>query len=147
MRGRIALAASATVEPEPTGLPESVKVANANGKHTQAGFLYVDRLKNGTPSNQPIRGPEIRALRRLQRESPETPYVFVTERKEPLTASTVRKLVARAGTQAKLPFPVHPHLLRHAGGYKLSRDGHDTRAVQRMKIPATNEANTPHIPN
>ncbi len=67
------------------------------------GLLYVCRLKNGTPSNHPIRGPEIRALRRLKRKYPETPYVFVTERKGPLTASTARKLVARAGRKAKLP--------------------------------------------
>ena len=94
------------------------------------GLLHVNRLKNGTPSNHPIRGPEIRALRRLQREYPETPYVFVTERKGPLTPSTVRKIVARAGREAKLPFPVHPHMLRHACGYKLANDGHDTRAIQ-----------------
>lgn len=94
------------------------------------GLLHVNRLKNGTPSNHPIRGPEIRALRRLQREYPETPYVFVTERKGPLTPSTVRKIVARAGREAKLPFPAHPHMLRHACGYKLANDGHDTRAIQ-----------------
>ncbi len=69
-------------------------------------------------------------MRRLRREYPETPYVFVTERKGPLTASTVRKMVARAGREAKLPFPVHPHMLRHACGYKLANDGHDTRAIQ-----------------
>ena len=94
------------------------------------GLLHVNRLKNGTPSNHPIRRPEIRALRRLQREYPETPYVFVTERKGPLTPSTVRKIVARAGREAKLPFPAHPHMLRHACGYKLANDGHDTRAIQ-----------------
>ncbi len=94
------------------------------------GLLYVSRLKNGTPSNHPIRGPELRALRSLKRQYPETPYVFVTERKGPLTASTARKLVARAGREAKLPFPVHPHMLRHACGYKLANDGHDTRAIQ-----------------
>ena len=94
------------------------------------GLLHVNRLKNGTPSNHPIRGPEIRSLRRLQREYPETPYVFVTERKGPFTASTVRKIVARAGREAKLPFPAHPHMLRHACGYKLANDGHDTRAIQ-----------------
>ncbi len=94
------------------------------------GVLHVNRLKNGTPSNHPIRGPEIRALRRLRREYSETPYMFVTERKGPLTASTVRKMVARAGREAKLPFPVHPHMLRHACGYKLANDGHDTRAIQ-----------------
>jgi type 1 fimbriae regulatory protein FimB/type 1 fimbriae regulatory protein FimE len=64
------------------------------------------------------------------RDYPDTPYVFVTERKGPLTAATVRKLVARAGVKAELDFPVHPHMLRHACGYRLANDGHDTRAIQ-----------------
>jgi type 1 fimbriae regulatory protein FimB/type 1 fimbriae regulatory protein FimE len=54
----------------------------------------------------------------------------VTERKGPLTADTVRNVVARAGEGAGLPFPVHPHMLRHACGFKLANDGHDTRAIQ-----------------
>lgn len=94
------------------------------------GLLYVNRVKSGTASTHPIRGPEIRALRRLQREYPDTPYVFVTERKGPLTTSTVRKLVARAGQKANITFPIHPHMLRHACGFKLANDGQDTRAVQ-----------------
>jgi type 1 fimbriae regulatory protein FimE len=94
------------------------------------GILHVRRLKNGVASSHPLRGPEIRALRRLKREYPETPYVFITERKGPLTTATVRKLVARAGEAAGLPFPVHPHMLRHSTGYKLANDGHDTRAIQ-----------------
>ena len=94
------------------------------------GLLHVNRVKNGSPSTHPIRGPEIRGLRRLQRDYPDTPYIFVTERKGPLTASTVRKLIARAGQKAELGFPVHPHMLRHACGFKLANDGHDTRAVQ-----------------
>ena len=32
------------------------------------GKLHVNRLKNGSPSIHPLRGPEIRALRRLQRD-------------------------------------------------------------------------------
>jgi type 1 fimbriae regulatory protein FimB/type 1 fimbriae regulatory protein FimE len=94
------------------------------------GLLHVTRAKHGTPSTHPVRGPEIRALRRLKRDYADTPYVFVTERGGPLTDSTVRKLVARAGRKAGLPFPVHPHMLRHACGFKLANDGHDTRAVQ-----------------
>ena len=94
------------------------------------GLLHVNRLKNGIPSVHPIRGPELRALRKLQRDYPDTPYVFVTERKGPLTADTVRKLIARAGEVAGIGFPVHPHMLRHACGYKLANDGHDTRAIQ-----------------
>ena len=94
------------------------------------GHLHVTRCKNGTPSTHPLRGPEIRALRRLKRDYPYTQYVFVTERKGPLTTSTVRKLVARAGEIAGLGFPAHPHMLRHGCGFKLANDGHDTRAVQ-----------------
>lgn len=94
------------------------------------GLLHINRQKNGVPSTHPLRGPELRALRRLQREYPETPYLFVTERKGPLTTATVRKLLARAGEAAELGFPVHPHMLRHACGYKLANDGQDTRAIQ-----------------
>jgi type 1 fimbriae regulatory protein FimB/type 1 fimbriae regulatory protein FimE len=47
-----------------------------------------------------------------------------------MTTATVRKLVARAGELAKISFPIHPHMLRHATGYKLADDGHDTRAIQ-----------------
>jgi type 1 fimbriae regulatory protein FimB/type 1 fimbriae regulatory protein FimE len=68
-------------------------------------------------------------LRRLKREY-SGPYVFVTERGGPLTPSTVQKMVARAGQKAELPFPVHPHMLRHACGFKLANDGHDTRTLQ-----------------
>ena len=94
------------------------------------GTLHVNRLKNGSESVHPLRGPELRALRRAQRDYPSSPYVFLTERKGPLTASSVRKIVARAGRNAGIPFPVHPHMLRHACGYKLANDGHDTRAIQ-----------------
>ena len=29
-----------------------------------------------------------------------------------------------------MPFPIHPHMLRHACGYALANAGHDTRALQ-----------------
>jgi len=93
------------------------------------GLLHVNRLKNGIASVHPLRGPELRALRKMAREYPDTPYVFVTERKGPLTPDTVRKLIARAGEAARLGFSVHPHMLRHACGYKLANEGHDTRAM------------------
>ena len=94
------------------------------------GLLHVTRLKNGIASVHPLRGPELRALRKLGRDYRQSPYVFVTERCGPLTADTVRKLIARAGKAAGIPFPVHPHMLRHACGYKLANEGHDTRAIQ-----------------
>jgi type 1 fimbriae regulatory protein FimB/type 1 fimbriae regulatory protein FimE len=96
----------------------------------KAGLVHVARLKNGLPSTHPIRGPELRALRELRRDYPETPYLFVTERGGPMTPATVRKLITRAGELAKLPFPIHPHMLRHACGFKLASEGQDTRAIQ-----------------
>ncbi|MGA8610883.1 MAG: tyrosine-type recombinase/integrase [Xanthobacteraceae bacterium] len=94
------------------------------------GMLHVRRIKNGTPSVHPIGGGEIRALRRLKREQPESRYAFVTERLAPMTTAGFRKLVARISEEAKFPFPVHPHMLRHACGFKLANDGQDTRALQ-----------------
>ena len=96
----------------------------------QQGNLHVARLKRGKASTHPLRGPELRALRQRRRDDPETPYVFVSERKAPLTTAAVRKIVARAGERAGLGFPVHPHMLRHATGYYLAGEGHDTRAIQ-----------------
>ncbi|MGH8322192.1 MAG: tyrosine-type recombinase/integrase [Steroidobacteraceae bacterium] len=96
----------------------------------KAGLLHVARLKNGIASTHPIRGPELRALRELRRQYPDSPYVFVTERGGPLTPATFRKLLTRAGELAKIPFPIHPHMLRHSTGYKLANDGQDTRAIQ-----------------
>jgi hypothetical protein len=37
------------------------------------GLVHVTRLKNGVPSVHPLRGPELRALHRLQGDYPETP--------------------------------------------------------------------------
>ena len=48
----------------------------------------------------------------------------------PITTSTVRKMVQRAGELAGLGSAVHPHMLRHSTGYNLANDGHDTRAIQ-----------------
>lgn len=94
------------------------------------GRLHVNRLKSGAPCVHPLRGVEIRALRKLQRSYPDSSYLFVSERRGPLSDSTIRKIVARAGNRAGIGFSVHPHMLRHATGYKLANDGHDTRAIQ-----------------
>ena len=96
----------------------------------KTGLLAVTRAKGGLPSTHPLRGPELRALRTLRRNSPDSPYLFVSERGGPMTDSNVRKLVAKIGVEAKLPFRIHPHMLRHACGFKLANDGHDTRSLQ-----------------
>ena len=95
------------------------------------GSLHVNRLKNGTPSTHRVYGPELRALRRLQRDYPASPYVFSTERKGPLSTSTVRKVISRAGDKAGLrTLAAHPHMLRHSCGYYLANKGIYTRSIQ-----------------
>ena len=94
------------------------------------GLLHVNRLKGGVPSTHPLSGAELRALRKLRRDYPDTQYVFVSERKAPLSTAGVRKVLARAGEMAQIGFPVHPHQLRHATGYALANKGVDTRTLQ-----------------
>jgi integrase len=94
------------------------------------GRLHVRRAKNGTPSVHPLRGDEMRALRRLQRECGPSPYVFQSERGGPMTPKSFHALFGRIGVWAKMPFPIHPHMLRHGCGYALANAGHDTRALQ-----------------
>ena len=93
--------------------------------------LHVRRVKQGTPATHPIVGDELRALRRLQREQePRSPFVFTSERGAPFTTAGFARMVERAGRAAGLPFKAHPHMLRHACGFALANEGHDTRALQ-----------------
>ena len=95
------------------------------------GRLHVRRLKGGSESVHPLSGRELRALRRLKREQePDSPFIFTSERAAPFTPAGFRKMVARLGVAADLGFPVHPHMLRHACGFKLANDGVDTRSLQ-----------------
>jgi len=94
------------------------------------GLFYVVRRKNGLSTQHPLFGSELRALRQMKRNYPETDYVFMTERKAPITAATFRKIFARAGELAQIGLPVHPHMLRHSTGFKLANDGRDTRSIQ-----------------
>ena len=90
------------------------------------GRLHVNRAKGGIESVHPLHGPELRALRPLQGTSL---YVFTTEAGTPVTTAWFLRMIQRTGRAAKLPFPLHPHMLRHACGYKLANDGHDTRSL------------------
>ena len=95
------------------------------------GRMHVSRVKGSAESVHPLSGRELRALRRLKREQdPASPFVFTSERAAPFTTAGFRKMVARLGVAAGFGFPVHPHMLRHACGYKLANDGVDTRSLQ-----------------
>jgi integrase len=103
--------------------------------------LHVTRRKNGVPSVHPIKGDELRALRRLKRECANNEFVFTSERGGPFDEEGFARMVERMGRRAGLKFKTHPHMLRHAAGYKLANDGHDTRSLQ-VYMGHRNIANT-----
>ena len=95
----------------------------------ETGTLHLRRAKGGETSTHPLLGDEMRALRALKRDA-KSPFIFVSERGAPFTVSGLQKMVERVGIEAKLPFKVHPHMLRHATGYALANKGTDTRTLQ-----------------
>ncbi len=96
----------------------------------KTGHIHVNRLKGSRSSVHPLAGVELRSLRQLRRDYPDSPFLFISQQGGPLTADGARKVIRRAGELAGLPFPVHPHQLRHSCGYYLAMKGHDTRAIQ-----------------
>lgn len=96
--------------------------------------LYVRRKKGSLSTHQPIEGDELRALRAWLRErslrpDARSPYLFLSER-GPFTRQAVNYIVSQAGKRARLPFSVHPHMLRHSTGFYLANKGFDTRLIQ-----------------
>jgi integrase len=96
----------------------------------RSASLHVRRVKNGKPSVHPLRGDEVRALRELRRQFPDSAFVFATERGGPFTPDAVNRLIKRIGERAGFEYQVHAHMLRHACGFALANAGHDTRAIQ-----------------
>src|ERR1700709_24932 len=92
--------------------------------------LWVRRLKGGLSVEQPIAGDELRAFRRyLALRADALPWLFISERGQPLTRQSVNYLLAAAAACAGLP-PVHPHMLRHSCGFYLANRGYDLRLIQ-----------------
>jgi type 1 fimbriae regulatory protein FimB/type 1 fimbriae regulatory protein FimE len=98
-----------------------------------ASRIDMVRSKRSTSLPHPLCGDELRLLRQVQRQQQErTPcaYVFMTERLGPMSPSGFGQMLARTGKAAGFGFRVHPHMLRHACGYKLANDGRDIRTIQ-----------------
>jgi type 1 fimbriae regulatory protein FimB/type 1 fimbriae regulatory protein FimE len=86
-----------------------------------AATLAVRRVEKGRPSTHPLRGDELRALRRLQREQElQSAFVFTSERGAPFTTIGFARMMERAGKAAALEIEAHRHMLRHATGFALA---------------------------
>jgi site-specific recombinase XerD len=93
--------------------------------------VAVRRLKGSVDSVHYLERDELAGLKRLHREQyPKSAYVFTSERGQPFGRMGVARMIERAGEAAKMPFPVHVHMLRHSTGYALANKGMDTRRLQ-----------------
>jgi type 1 fimbriae regulatory protein FimB len=89
--------------------------------------VWVRRLKNGLSVEHPIPGDELRFMRRyLATRTDRLPWLFLSERGQPLSRKSVYYLVSTAAQSAGLQ-NVHPHTLRHSCGYHLADKGTDLR--------------------
>ena len=52
------------------------------------------------------------------------PWLFVSERGQPMTRQAVNYLIGKAARNVELG-RVHPHMLRHSCGYYLANEGYD----------------------
>jgi len=92
--------------------------------------IWVKRSKNSLTTEQAIEGDELRAIKRyLATREDKLPWLFVSERGQPLTRQAVNYIIREAGERAKLG-RVWPHMLRHSAGYALSNRGTDFRVLQ-----------------
>jgi site-specific recombinase XerD len=96
--------------------------------------IIVRRLKGSADSTHYLDRDELAELKALQRHYAtndiKSAYVFVNERGQPFGRMGIGRMIERAGEAAKLPFPVHVHMIRHSTGYALAGKGMDTRRLQ-----------------
>src|SRR6266436_6199293 len=97
----------------------------------EAGTIYVQRSKHGKSATHPLQGETIRWLRKWQRlQVPTSPFVFTSQSGGPITVKGINRVMVTLGQQAKLPFPMHAHMLRHSFGYYAINNGENTRTIQ-----------------
>ncbi len=92
--------------------------------------VWIERLKSSLSVEQPIAGDELRAIKRyVGTRTDKLPWLFLSERGQPMTRQSVNYLIRMAGESAGLRY-VHPHMLRHSCGYYLANSGVDLRTMQ-----------------
>jgi integrase len=102
-----------------------------NFKRLEAEVTTRDDEPGSTPDRSAShREVPLRPSPPLHRESPSSPFVFVSERGSTFTTAGFARMIERAAAGAGLEFKAHPHMLRRACGYALANKGHDTRAIQ-----------------
>ncbi|MDB6375084.1 DNA recombinase [Photorhabdus luminescens] len=98
--------------------------------------IYVQRLKSGLCTNQPLLGYEIHTIKawlKVRKTLPgaaESNWLFLSRYGKPLTRQRIYQIIKQLGQLANISVHSHPHMLRHACGFALADRGTDTRRIQ-----------------
>ena len=98
--------------------------------HLSKEDIWIERLKGSKSGMHPLTDPELKALRKMGPRP--RGFLFLAEGKEerPLSTRHFRTIVARAAEAAGLgDLEVHPHMLRHACGYRMHGEGQELRTI------------------
>jgi len=105
----------------------NIRISDLNLKQSR---IWIERLKNGLSVEHPIAGDELRAIKRyLNTRGDNLPWLFISEREQPLVRQSVNYLIRKYSIESELA-NVHPHTLRHSCGYYLANKGYDLRLIQ-----------------
>ena len=105
----------------------NLRISDVNLKESR---IWIARLKGGLSTEHPLLGDELRAIKGyLKLRKDNLPWLFINERRLPLTRQAVSYLVATAGEKAGIE-NVHPHTLRHSCGFNLANNGKELRVIQ-----------------
>lgn len=105
--------------------------------------MWVRRLKQGLSGEHPIAPDEMATLRLYMKErTAGSPWLFLSERGEPMTRFNVNYIVRQAAIKAGLNH-IHPHMLRHGCGYYMAENDMSLRATQ-VYLGHRNPKNTAH---
>lgn len=110
------------------------------------GTIQIRRLKGSIDGVHYLERDEAAGLKRLQREQdPKSRYIFTSERGDAFTRFAVNKMIATAGKNSKISFPVHPHCLRHTTGTVQANGGMDAWRLQKLMGHASMANTTKYV--
>jgi len=94
------------------------------------GRIHLRRAKGSNDGVHVVQGDELRMLKKLQRDSGNSHYMFISERGAPISTDGFRKAMNRWGIKCGFEWSISPHALRHGCGYHLANNQMDTRSLQ-----------------
>jgi type 1 fimbriae regulatory protein FimB/type 1 fimbriae regulatory protein FimE len=95
------------------------------------GTIFIPRMKGSFPGVHPMERAEVAALKKLCPDATRRRgRIFRTRLGEGFSRRAVHQMIAKAGEDAGIPLPAHPHQLRHGCGYHMINKGFDVRIVQ-----------------